>query len=136
MSLSELAAFAVKNNNTAARVGVHTLSLEEARAKVVIKDGNRVAKEDGTQALTLVLGKYVVSLDAVSKGATRINAAKSKVKAFTTTLQAALDAGDFDDAIVAAQAKAAPANRTVKPSETPDAPEEAPEGVDLGELDS
>ena len=136
MSLAKLAAFAVSNNNTRTSSGVHLLSLKDARAKVTIQDGNRKAKEDGSQALTLTLGKYVISLDAVAPKATRVNAVKGKVKEFTALLQAALDAGDFDQAIVAAQAKADPANRPAKPtpSVAPAGQEEAPESVDLDEL--
>jgi hypothetical protein len=105
---SALQAFAVSNNFSQSRGGVpvYELSIEDARAKVIVVDGNKVPNEDGSQALTLKLGKRKVSLDAVKKGATRINANKDQVEAFTATLVAALAAGAFDSAIVETQAAA------------------------------
>jgi hypothetical protein len=105
---SALQAFAVSNNFSQSRGGVpvYELSIEDARAKVIVVDGNKVPNEDGSQALTLKLGKRKVSLDAVKKGATRINASKDQVEAFTATLVAALAAGAFDSAIVETQAAA------------------------------
>lgn len=128
---SSLAQFAVSNNFTQSRGGVPVfeLSIEDARAKVVVVDGNKVPNEDGSQALTLKLGKRKVGLDAVKKGATRINATAEQVEAFTATLKQALEAGAFDDAIRAVQAAAKQAvedaakKGTTVAAETGDEPE-------------
>lgn len=139
MSLEALAQFAVNNNNAkaASRTPLYQLTIEEARAKVKIKDGNKKAKEDGSQALTLTLGKHTLSLEAIAPKATRVNATAEQVEEFTSMLQAAVDAGEFDEAIIEAQAKADPANKPEDaPVETGDEGEEAaPEGVDLDALD-
>jgi hypothetical protein len=113
---SALQAFAVTNNFSQSRGGVpvYDLSIEVARAKVFIVDGNKVPAEDGSQALTLKLGKRKVSLDAVKKGATRINASAEQVEAFTAALTAALAAGAFDEAIRATQAAAKQAAEDAK----------------------
>lgn len=139
MSLEALAQFAVNNNNAkgTTRTPLYQLSIEDARMKVKIKDGNKIAKEDGSQALTLTLGKHTLSLDVIKPKATRVNATEDQVEEFTSALQAAVDAGEFDEAIIAAQAKADPANKPAEaPAETGDeGEEEAPEGVDLDALD-
>lgn len=139
-----LAQFAVSNNFAQSRGGVPVfdLSIEDARAKVVVVDGNKVPNEDGSQALTLKLGKRKVSLDAVKKGATRINATAEQVAAFTETLLAGVQAGAFDDAIKAVQAAAkqavedAKAKGTTSAVETGDEPElEANEAAEIDGLD-
>lgn len=137
---SALAANAVSNNNsrTSSTTPSYLLSIEEARVAVKIKDGNKVAKEDGSVALTLTIGRITVALDAIAPKATRINASKEQVEAFTEQLQAALDAGAFDDAIVAAQFKANPANKVKIVKEAlveAEREEGAPEGVDLEALE-
>lgn len=136
MSLETLAQFAVSNNNTSqARTPLHSLSIEDARAKVKVKDGNKVAKADGEQALTLTLGKHTLSLDVIKAGTTRLNITADQVEDVTANLQEAVDGGQFDDAIVAAQAKSDPANR--KPAASaPVEPPSAPESVDLDALDN
>lgn len=137
---SALAASAVANNN--AKSGSNTpsylLGLEDARKAVKIKDGNKVAKEDGSVALTLVIGRITIALDAIAPKATRINATAELVEAYTAQLQAGLDAGAFDEAIVAAQAKANPANKVASAKEAlveAEREEGAPEGVDLDALE-
>lgn len=128
--LTSLAQFAAANSNAKApSKAVHTLSLEEARGRVVIKDGNKVAKEDGSKALTLVLGKHVLALDVISPKATRINAAAEQVEEFTGLLQTAIDAGELDTAIVEAQAKAKVTFETPRVKA-------APVSVDLDALDA
>lgn len=118
--LSDLAAFAVQNNYTAAkRTAVYELSIEEARAEVRIVDGNKIPNEDGSQAIVLKLAQSRLNLDKVSPKATRINAPKDKVAAFTATLQAEIDKGTFDDEIKAAQEKLNPANRPQKAKTQP-----------------
>jgi len=141
---SQLAQFAVSNNFSQARGGVpvYDLSIEDARAKVVVVDGNKVPNEDGSQALTLKLGKRKVSLDVVKKNASRINATAEQVSGFTETLLAALAAGAFDEAIKAVQAAAkqavedAKAKGTTVVTETGDEPElEANAAADIDGLD-
>lgn len=129
MSLSKLALFAASNNNSkAASKAVHTLSLEDARAAVVIKDGNKKPAEDGSQALTLVLGKYVLSLDAIAPKATRVNATAEQVEEFTGLLQDAINDGTLDAAVIEAQAKA-------KVTAEKPRVKAAPVAVDLSALD-
>ena len=107
MNLSDLTSFAVKNNHAqGSSTPSYELPIGEARARVKIKDGNRKLKLDGSQSLTLSLGKIVMSLDAIKPGSTRINATKEQVTQFTAVLRENIDSGAFDDAIVAAQAKA------------------------------
>lgn len=105
-ALAKLAQYAVLDNNKTARTPTHLLSIEDARAKVVVKDGNKKAAADGSQALTLVLGRRKLSLDSVAPNATRINAPKDQVDAFTKVLLDAVSDGDFDDAIKTVQAAA------------------------------
>ena len=137
---SALAAAAVANNNskTGGSVPSYLLPLDEARKAVKIKDGNKVAKEDGSQALTLTIGRITIGLDAIAPKATRVNATAEQVEAFTEQLQAALEAGAFDSAIVEAQAKANPANKVAAAREAlveAEREEGAPEGVDLDALE-
>lgn len=137
MNLNDLAAFAVKNNFNRASGGtpIHELSIEEARERVVVRDGNKKAKEDGSQALTLAFGKYALALDVVSPGATRINATKEQVEGFTEALLNAVKDGEFDEEIIAAQAKAkVQAETPRKPRAAKAAPVE--EKVDLEALDA
>lgn len=136
---SALVASAVENNNSKSGGSTpsYLLPIEEARKAVKIKDGNKVAKEDGSQALTLTIGRITIGLDAVAPKATRINATAEQVEQFTAVLKEALDAGAFDEAIIAAQAKANPANKVAAAKEAiveADA-QETPDGVDLDELD-
>lgn len=136
---SALEAAAVSNNfSGAARTPTYALPVEEARAAVKVRDGNKKPAEDGSQALTLALGKYTLPLDVVKQGATRINASAEQVESFTETLLAAVEAGQFDNEIIAAQKRgeeaankpAAPKADTTVEEET----QEAPEGVDLDSL--
>ena len=137
---SQLAAVAVANNNSKGngKTPSYLLPLEEARAAVKISDGNKKANEDGSQALTLTIGRVTIALDAIAPKATRVNATAEQVEAFTATLQAALEAGAFDEAILAAQHKANPANRKAKAevATTGELVEGAPDGVDLDALDA
>lgn len=146
LSLDALAAFAVSNNFSSARggKGLHELTIEEARAKVVVVDGNKVPAEDGSQALTLKLGKRKVALDAVKANATRINATAAQVEGFTAALLAAVAEGKFDAAIIDVQKAADPANKvatgkvaTVESADDTGELEEEklPDGLDLEELE-
>lgn len=145
MSLATLAAFAATSQLTRSTTPVYELPIEEARGKVVVKDGFRNKPEDGSQALTLTLGKITLKLDAVKPNATRIIATKDQVEEFTAILEAGVKAGDFDAAIVEGQAgaKAAAEKRAAtvaaQGEATSDADggvEAAPEGVDLDALDA
>ena len=137
---SALAAAAVANNNAKGNgtTPSYLLPLDEARKAVKIADGNKKKSEDGSQALTLTIGRITIALDVIAPKATRVNATAEQVEAFTAQLQAAVDAGAFDEAIVAAQFKANPANKVAvaKAALTSgELVEGAPEGVDLGALD-
>lgn len=140
---SALEAAAVKNNfvKTSSRTPFHELSIEEARKLAKVRDGNKVANEDGSQALTLCVSKYVLPLDVISKGATRVNATAEQVESYTETLLAGVEAGAFDEAIVEAQAKSEATynarkegGSTAPVAEEEPAEEQAPEGIDLDAL--
>lgn len=139
-SLADLAQFAATSQQNRNTVAVQDLSVEDARSRVVIKDGFRVKPEDGSQALTLTLGKVVVSLNAVEPNATRLIVPKASVEEVTVVLQAAIEDGTFDDAIVEAQAasKEAAEKRAATQAaakvEGEEVVAEAPEGVDIDEL--
>ena len=138
MDFSQLAATAVANNNKASSGATpsYLLPLDEARQAVKIKDGNKVANEDGSQALTLTIGRITIALDVIASGATRVNATADQVEGFTAQLQEALDGGAFDSAIVEAQAKANPANKVKVVVEALEADaQETPEGIDLEALE-
>jgi len=116
MSLAALAAFAVNNNNRAAKkTPLFELPVADARKLVKIKDGNRKPAADGSQALTLTLGRRTLPLDIISKGASRVNAAAAQVTSFINVLNTALQAGEFDDVIAAAQAESKPVPEAVAP---------------------
>lgn len=139
MSLELLAAAAVANNFTAgnSRTPIYELSIEDARAKVKIKDGNKKPKEDGSQALVLGFGKKNLPLDVIKAGATRVNATADQVEQYTTILQEAIDNGSFDDTIAAAQLaaeEAANAPKVVEETTEEEVVAEAPVGVDLDAL--
>lgn len=135
MSLANLAQFAVAQNyktGNAVRTPIEDLSIDEARALVKVADGNKKPAEDGSQALSLRLGKVVIALDVIAAGATRVNATKEQVAEFTAVLEAEVKAGSFDAAIVAAQTKiregkvaAAAKPKVAKPTTVPEPTEGA-----------
>jgi hypothetical protein len=130
MSLSTLAAAAAANNHAPKnQKPVHELTVEEARSRVLIRDGNRKAADDGSKALVLRLGKVSIALDAIAKGATRVNATAEQVEEYTKILQSAIDAGDFDAAIADAQERAKPSDDVPAPAAT-DVPETDLSGLD------
>lgn len=133
---SALAEAAVSNNfsRSSSRTPMYQLSIEEAREAVKIKDGNKKANEDGSQALTLTLGKHTLGLDVIKPKATRINATADQVEAFTEQLRAAINEGAFDDEIVAAQSKAEASAAKAAANVEAGVPTEAAEGVDLDAL--
>lgn len=134
MSLENLVQFAVSNNNSrgAGATPIHQLSVEDARSRVIIRDGNKTKKE-GSQALVLGCGRRVLPLDIIKKGSTRLNVADAEVEAVTKQLQAAIDDGAFDEAIKEAQtalanpAPAKPAKEATTETATEDANETASE---------
>jgi len=108
-ALAGLTAFAVNNNNVAAKkTPLYELPTASARKLVKIKDGNRTVAVDGSQALTLTLGRRTLSLEIIAKGASRVNAPKEQVATFTTILQQAIDSGSFDVEIKKAQEASRP----------------------------
>jgi hypothetical protein len=143
-SLSFLAAFAVKHNNVkAVRKNIYAwdLNIEKARAKVIIRDGNKYPAEDGSVAIVLGFSKRTLRLDVIKSGATRVNAKKDQVEQFTAMLQAEVTSGTFDEQIVLAQKelKKADEERKVELASaglevTESTDVEAPAEVDLGAL--
>lgn len=145
--LASLAAFAVSNNNTrgAGATPIHQLSVEDARGRLIIRDGNKEPKE-GVQALVIGCGRRVLTLDVIKKNSTRLNVPNDQVEAVTAQLQTAIDAGSFDEAIgVALAALKATAEKTpvAKPSvaeqeaaseEVEDTSEEDVDGLDLDSI--
>lgn len=141
MSLQTLAEFAARSNyvqkNTTKRLW--ELTVEEARAKVTVRDGNRKPSEDGSQALVLGLGRHTLPLDKIAEGSTRVNAPADQVEAFTAALVEAVNAGQFDEEIAAAQAaaKESAEQRAQGAATKAEEPvEEAAENVDGLDLDS
>ena len=112
---------------TVSRTGApafHAVSVEEARTFVKIKDGNRKPAVDGSQNLTVVLGKHTLPLDCVKAGTSRVPVTEEQVEGYTDALQTAINEGLFDGDIANAQvlakaaaekAKANPRTRTAKP---------------------
>lgn len=137
MSLAQLAAAAVSNNYNTSRTPIYELSIEEARAKVKVKDGNKTPNEDGSQALVLGFGRKNLPLDIIAPKATRINATAEQVEEYTSILQGAIDGGDFDEVIAAAQIEYEEAAKAPKvaPATEEVVVETASVGVDLSELE-
>jgi hypothetical protein len=140
MSLENLVQFAVSNNNSrgAGATPIHKLSVEDARSRIIIRDGNKTKKE-GSQALVLGCGRRVLPLDIIKKGSTRLNVEDAQVEAVTEQLQAAIDEGAFDEAIKEAQealANPAPAKTAKEETAEEAAPEVAPavDGLDLDDI--
>jgi hypothetical protein len=134
---SDLKAAAVNNNNSSSgKTPSYKLPIEEARVAVKIGDGNKKPAADGSQALTLTIGRVIIALDAIEPKATRVNATAAQVDLFTNKLHGLLEAGLFDEAIKAAQAKADPANKKKKAT-APTAEELkfiTPTGVDMTDI--
>lgn len=140
ITLADLQAAAT---GTATRTGApafHSVTVEEARESVKVKDGNRKPAEDGSQKLTVVLGKHTLPLDCIKAGTTRVAVTAEQVEGYTNALLAAVAEGMFDAAIARAQElakaqaeKAAANPRTRSPKVVADVAETA--GLDLDELD-
>tara|TARA_R110002020_G_scaffold225658_3_gene435756 strand:- start:533 stop:1012 length:480 start_codon:yes stop_codon:yes gene_type:complete len=138
ITLAQLAAAATGSATRSTANNWHSVSVEEARSSIVIKDGNKKPATDGSQKLVVQLGRHVLPLDCIKAGTTRVAVTAEQIEGYTAALQSAVNDGIFDEAIVKAQelgkeaaAKAAanPRTRTAKV-----APEEA-EGLDLDAIE-
>ena len=108
ITVADLAALATGTSRGSV-VSFYSLPVEEARAHVKIKDGNRKPAEDGSQALTVVLGKHTLPLDVIegfAPNASRVPVSKEQVEGFTAALQGLVDDGSLDSSIAVAQEKA------------------------------
>jgi hypothetical protein len=138
ISLQDLQAAATGSKSSAA-VSFHSMTVEDARGSVVIKDGNRKPAQDGSQALTVTLGKHTLPLDCIKLGTTRLSVTEAQVEGYSEALQSVVDEGGFDTAIEAAQVLAkAQFERTVATNAAKKAAgvaaPEATEGLDLDSL--
>jgi hypothetical protein len=147
-NLQSLAAFAATSvSRTAAPKNASLLSVEDARAVVKINiQAPKGTVDAGKQYVTLKLGQVKLSLDAVAPKLDRLAVEEEQIDHVVGILQAAIDDGTFDDAIVvgqkrieegyvAAQAKKnAPATEEVEPATEEDAVAEIG-GLDLDALD-
>ena len=140
ISLAQLAEAATGTASRVAGPTYYSVSVEEARASVKVKDGNRKPNEDGSQKLTVVLGKHTLPLDCIKAGTTRVSVTAEQVEDYTAALVAAVVDGLFDDAIAKAQelgkaaAEKAAANPRTRAPKVAVAVEETA-GLDLDELD-
>lgn len=105
ITLEMLAASAVSNVSRGASKAVHTLTVVEARAAAIIKDGNKKPAEDGSKKLTVVLGKHTLPMDCIRVGTSRLAVTADQVEAYTEALQNLINEGKFDEAIEKAQAQ-------------------------------
>lgn len=147
--LASLAMFAVANNNAkTARTYTRAwdLSIEKARAKCIVRDGNKNPSEDGSIAIVIGFSKRTLPLTKIKKNATRVNATAEQADQFLALLQAEVDKGTFDEEIITAQGLLKVADEERKAAQlakgeevTEDAEvstENAPAEVDLGALDA
>lgn len=143
MTMITLADLQAAATGTATRSGApafHSVSVEEARSSVKVKDGNRKPAEDGSQKLTVVIGKHTLPLDCIKAGTTRVAVTAEQVEGYTEALLAAVNEGMFDEQIAKAQelAKAQAEKAAANPrTRTPKAAVAAEDtaGLDLDELD-
>jgi hypothetical protein len=134
ITLEDLAASATGTATRAASKAFHTLTVEESRPLVKIKDGNRKPAEDGSQRLTVVIGKHTLPMDCIKAGTSRIAVSADQVEGYTVAIQGLIDSGSFDEVIEKAQvlAKAQYEKALANPvTRTKAAPAEATEGLDL-----
>ena len=140
ITLQDLAAAATGTQARTNTVTFYNVSVEEARASVKVKDGNRKPAEDGSQKLTVILGKHTLPLDCIKAGTTRVAVTAEQVEGYTEALLNAVNEGLFDESIVKAQelakvaaekAAANPRTRTAKPVVAP----EDTDGLDLDDLE-
>ena len=139
ITLEMLSAAATGTATRAASKAFHTLTVEEARELVKIKDGNRKPAEDGSQKLTVIIGKHVLPLDFIKVGTSRIAVTAEQVEGFTVAIQTEIDKGSFDDVIAKAQVLAKAQYEKALANPVKRAPKVAVEetaGLDLDELDA
>jgi hypothetical protein len=143
MNLAQLVAMTVKTAVRKSKTALQDLSIELARAAVKISDGNKTKSEE-SQGLKLSLGRRSVSLDAISVGATKFEVPTAQVGEATALLQAAIDDGTFDAAIVECQAAIKESAEAPKEVTEPSSEDSAPDagntgtpsvdGLDLGSI--
>ena len=137
ITLELLAAAATGTATRSGAPAFHSVSVEEARGSVKVKDGNRKPAEDGSQKLTVILGKHTLPLDCIKAGTTRVAVTAEQVEGYTEALLGAVADGLFDEAIAAAQvlAKAQAEKAAANPrTRTAKVAVEETEGLDLNEL--
>ena len=103
ITLEMLSAAATGSATRAASRAFHTLTVEEARGSVKIKDGNRKPAEDGSQKLTVIIGKHTLPMDCIKADTSRIAVTADQIEGYTEALQGLIDNGSFDEAIEKAQ---------------------------------
>ena len=136
MTLTELVAVAVKTAVRKSKTPLQDLTIELARAAVKISDGNKI-KSETSQGLKLSFGRRSVALDALAAGAVKFEVLTAQVPEATQTLQALIDDGTFDTAIVACQL--AMTKVVAAPATTVDVQEESDnepsvDGLDLSSI--
>lgn len=103
ITLEMLAESATGSASRAATKSFRTMSIEDARAEVKIKDGNRKPNEDGSQKLTVVIGKHTLPMTCIKAGTSRIAVSADQVEGYTSAIQGLIDNGSFDEEIGKAQ---------------------------------
>lgn len=138
ITLDLLAAAATGTATRSGAPAFHSVSVEEARASVKVKDGNRKPAEDGSQKLTVVIGKHTLPLDCIKAGTTRVAVTAEQVEGYSEALLGAVADGLFDVAIAKAQvlAKAQAEKAAANPrTRTAKVAVEETEGLDLDDLE-
>jgi len=139
ITLEMLAAAAVNTATRTNSTAFHTLTVADARPLVKIKDGNRKPAEDGSQKLTVVIGKHTLPLDFIKVGTSRIAVTADQVEGYTAAIQIEIDNGSFDEVIEKAQvlAKAQYEKSLANPvKRKAAAPADETEGLDLDEIEA
>ncbi len=135
ISFADIAARATGTTRSAS-TPFYKMSVEEARGQVKVKDGNRKPAEDGSQNLTIVLGKHTLPLDVFAVGTSRVSVTADEVGAYTEALIAAVNEGSFDVQIAKAQELAEIQANKPRAARKPAVAVEATEGLDLDSLDA
>ena len=135
ITLEMLSAAATGSATRATSRAFHTLSVEEARGSVKIKDGNRKQAEDGSQKLTVIIGKHTLPMDCIKAGTSRIAVTADQIEGYTDAIQGLVDNGSFDEAIEKAQGLAKAQYEKVTSRAAAPAPE-ATEGLDLDAIET
>ncbi len=135
ISIADIAAKAIGTVRTGS-TPFHAKTVEEARADVKVKDGNRKPSEDGSQNLTVVIGKHTLALDAIKAGTTRVAVTAEEVEGYTEALVAAVAEGLFDEQIAKAQELAKIQAAKPRVARKAAVAAEETEGLDLGALDA